>query len=414
MTKQIVFLRIAEKLKVKSGIAIVTVVILTFILLVLGAAFLKLATTERISADKNVHLNKAFYLAETGVERGREWLNSTSILPTEQQVLFLEEPFGGGTYDVTIEPISATEYEISSTGRFGHPTVAKTLNVIMQAQSVFSYAVFGDEEVTMMSNSYTDSYNSQNGLYGGANVGSNGDIGTNAITTAPDYAINIRNNAWVNGDAFIGPEGDIYQAIDVADTGLITGEQGVLDSEFPLPEVVAPTGLPVCGELVLDGDFTITNSGEYSLIILTNNSILTLDGDITLYITGPLELNSNSQLVVTEGSDINIYLGDDFYQESNTAVNNVTKDPTKLSIYGLPTTDDIIWYSNSEFYGALYAPDADILINSNAQIYGSIIGNTVTLDSNATVHYDEALAEESDYIVGYRVVYWEEEPAVWE
>ena len=160
MKKQGDFLMIAEKLRVEFGIAIVTVVILTFVLLVLGATFLRLATTERISADKSKHLNRAFYLAEAGLERGEEWLNATDAPPTEYQELFEgEQTFGDGTYYVTIEPVSLTQYEISSTGRFGSPTVAKTLKLIMQAQSVFSYAVFGDDSITMRSNSYTDSYN---------------------------------------------------------------------------------------------------------------------------------------------------------------------------------------------------------------------------------------------------------------
>jgi len=36
----------------------------------------------------------------------------------------------------------------------------------------------------------------------------------------------------------------------------------------------------------------------------------------------------------------------------------------------------------------------------------------VTLDSNATVHYDHALASRGP-TAGYEVVSWEEEPAVW-
>lgn len=399
------------------GIALMMVMVFTFILLIIGATFLRLATLERISADKSTHLSQSFYLAEAGLERGENWLNLTSSPPASAVNPFGDDPqsLGDGTYMVTITPLSTTQYEISSTGSFGHPVVAKTLRSIMQVQSIFSYAVFGDESVTMRANSRTDSYNSQNGLYGGANVMANGDIATNAITTAPNYAISIRDNAWVNGDAFVGPGGDIYSAISVADTSLITGTPSVLPALQDLPQITAPTGLTSKGVVDLDGNLTINSSGQYSSINLRNNSILTLDGEnIVLYITGSLRLNNNSQLVITSGSHITVYLAGDFYQESNTAVNNVTKDPTNLTVYGVDTADDVIWYSNSEFYGALYARNANILINSNAQIYGSIIGNKITLDSNTQIHYDEALAT-SEWGPGssYRVISWEEEGAVY-
>ncbi|MCK4905295.1 hypothetical protein KAS42_03525 [bacterium] len=418
MKKQFEFSKVVMRLIGNSGMALATVMIFTVILLMLGAAFLKLAMDERILAGKGLGVNKAFFLAEAGLDRGKSWLKTESSSPISPVDPFGGiQSYGGGTYQVTVSPIiSNSQYEVSSTGRFGNPAVSKTLNIVMEVQSIFIYAAFGDEDITMKSNTYTDSYNSQDGLYGGANIGLNGDIGTNAITTAPDYAISISDNAWVRGDAIIGPGGDIDSAISITDTGLIVGDISVSPSVQELPPVVAPTGLTDMGAIDLDGNLTINTSGQYSSINLDNASILTLDGDLILYVTSDLRLNNNSQLVVTSDSTITIYLDGDFYQESNTAVNNVTKDPTKLTIYGTATADDVIWYSNSEFYGAIYAPNADILINSNAEIYGSIIGNTVTLDSNTRIHYDEALATTTGWGPGshYVVISWEEEPAVWE
>ena len=53
--------------------------------------------------------------------------------------------------------------------------------------------------------------------------------------------------------------------------------------------------------------------------------------------------------------------------------------------------DDVILASNSRFYGTLYAPDAFIDIDSNFELYGSLIAEKVRTASDSRVHYDEAL-----------------------
>jgi hypothetical protein len=47
-------------------------------------------------------------------------------------------------------------------------------------------------------------------------------------------------------------------------------------------------------------------------------------------------------------------------------------------------------------YAAVYAPQATIDISGNAQIFGSIIADTVNITGNAQVHYDEATSQLTD------------------
>ena len=406
------------------GMALVMVMIFTFILLVIGATFLKLATSERISADKSIYLNQAFYLAEAGVERGKAWLNSVSSPPTSTIDPFGGlQSYGGGTYQVTITPLSATRYEVSSVSRFGHPMVSKTLNIIMQVQSIFSYAIFGDKNVTLKGNAYIDSYDSQNGNYGGTNIKSNGNVRTNAIATMYPYSVyfpdsvDLANNSTIKGNVIIGPGGDLSGAITIKGNAKIIGDKSVASEPEELPIVTVPTGLPNQGSISVGGNDTLTvsSSGQYSSITLNSNSILTLSGNLTIYVSGALSLNSNSQIKITAGSNVNIYISGSFSQSSNSQINNLTKDPTKLAIYGDDSLTNVSWNSNSDFYGTFYARKATVDLNSNANIYGSIMAMTVNLNSNAKVHYDEALASKSDLGGGgYKEISWEEEPAVWE
>jgi choice-of-anchor A domain-containing protein len=51
---------------------------------------------------------------------------------------------------------------------------------------------------------------------------------------------------------------------------------------------------------------------------------------------------------------------------------------------------------NAALYGAIYAPQAAIRLNSGA-VYGALVGKTVTLNgANAHLHYDEALRDQAN------------------
>ena len=48
--------------------------------------------------------------------------------------------------------------------------------------------------------------------------------------------------------------------------------------------------------------------------------------------------------------------------------------------------------SNSVVYGVVYAPGQPVTIQSNAWLYGALVGSQVTVMGNAIIHYDEALS----------------------
>jgi len=267
----------------------------------------------------------------------------------------------------------------------------------MKEDSIFDIPIFGDQGVRLGSNSRTDSYDSALGAYGGANLASNGDVGTNSISTTAPYAIDLDSNASINGDAIIGPGGDTSQAISIDSNVTITGTKSTLPALKELPQIIAPAGLPYQGAISLSSNdtLTISGSGEYSNIILDSNSVLTINTNATIYITGTLSLNSNSQLNISNNSEVTFYINGALHLDSNTAINNLSQDPTKLSVYGTDSLTDVSFDSNSNLYGAIYARKAYITSDSNSNIYGSLIGERIRLDSNATVHYDEALGRET-------------------
>ena len=99
MKKQFGFSKVVMRLIGNSGMALATVMIFTVILLILGAAFLKLATDERISSNKNMYLNQAFYLAEAGVNKALVQLKNNY---NNKDSIPLTTLAGAGEYSATI------------------------------------------------------------------------------------------------------------------------------------------------------------------------------------------------------------------------------------------------------------------------------------------------------------------------
>jgi len=89
----------------ERGIVLVLSLLVMTILSIMGLAFLGTAITEsNISTNYRDH-TKAFFIAEGGTERARQVLVTTDIpaLLLAGGNLFTDEPFGGGTYSVTVE-----------------------------------------------------------------------------------------------------------------------------------------------------------------------------------------------------------------------------------------------------------------------------------------------------------------------
>jgi hypothetical protein len=67
--------------------------------------------------------------------------------------------------------------------------------------------------------------------------------------------------------------------------------------------------------------------------------------------------------------------------------------------------------SNAKLFGTIYAPSASIVINSNFELFGSLVARAVHLDSNSRIHFDEALLElDEDEEITFETVAWRQRP----
>ncbi|MCL4457191.1 MAG: pilus assembly PilX N-terminal domain-containing protein [Nitrospirae bacterium] len=151
---------------------------------------------------------------------------------------------------------------------------------------------------------------------------------------------------------------------------------------------------------------------------MDSNAVVTVQGDVTMYVNGNFSMNSNTQIIFGSGAKLTIYVTGTFTLDSNTDINNNIaggQTPSNLTIYSnnqsLSNSDyKINLKSNSGFRGTIYAPKTAIEVNSNASIYGAMRGRYVDMKSNGDFKYDEELGkiENGGTPEGYKLLYWQE------
>lgn len=276
----------------------------------------------------------------------------------------------------------------------GSQTIDKAVRAVLahDTDSHFNFGIFTDAGFELQGNIYTDSYNSLIGPYEPSHPGMYGDVGTNARNKSNAVLL---NNTVIYGNAFTGYRSDPNLVILLKNRARIYGIKTTLDRPKMLPPHV-PSSLPKRGSFhVASGssEVVIKESGEYSSFYMESNTTVTISGKVTLYINGDFTMRSNSVLNLARGSEVEIVLGKgDFKQESNTYVNNLTRSPKNLVILGTARFRNMVWRADSDFYGSIYVPKANVNFKTNSNFYGSIVCYYLTLSSPAGFHYDESLS----------------------
>jgi hypothetical protein len=139
-----------------------------------------------------------------------------------------------------------------------------------------------------------------------------------------------------------------------------------------------PSGGSASGSITLSG-----GAVKYDSMYLGQGDTITVEGDVTLYVTGDIGLGNSSQVNISNtnpNASLTIYVGGGFSTKNGGMINNLTADPTKLQIYALDT-----------LYGAIYAPNAEVSMKNSVEIYGSIVSNQFFQAAASNVYYDPAL-----------------------
>lgn len=407
----------------RRGIALITVVTTLFLLLAVMGSFLYLLTRAyRINLRYPENI-KALALAEAGVDYaiweidyggedftpGEGWSGAN---PKTKTIIGFSDADDNvyGNINIEVYDPGTDEVVVLSEGTVASntgPLVRRRVRVLLEKHQIFNYAILAANSIDIGGTSNkVDSYDSSAGPYGGTNVGDNGDIVTNGTE---DPAISLRGGATVDGDVTTGPGG----VIQTEGGGSYSGYPDD-DAEVFMPSVVVPsslTNLASDGPLSLAGHQSLViNSGEYKYdsLVMGAHAVLTLDGNVSLYLTDnpALTTSGQSQIVVRNGQT-NVYFNGDL-TIGGEGISNESQTPSDLFFYGTDNVANVSLAGGGATYGCFYAPNANYFyISGNCNVYGSVVGKNVSLTGTASIHYDEQLMINSPTI-GYDPFLWQE------
>jgi len=225
----------------------------------------------------------------------------------------------------------------------------------------------GLEEVKI-NGSYTDSYNSENGSYGNGPIGNQGHVCSNNLISL------LGSNTVVHGDAHPGP------GRSVSGSGYATGSMTPLTTplvksavDFGSSATVNSNGSLPASILDKKGKFELSSKQNFSIPPGT-------------YYFSSFKLGSQSTLTIN--SKVTIFCTGDF-DASGGAISNTTELPGNCQLYVTGTSAKLS--GNSQFFGVVYAPTADVKRDGNSDFFGVAVGRTLESSGNGGLHYDESL-----------------------
>jgi hypothetical protein len=248
----------------------------------------------------------------------------------------------------------------------------------------------------------TDPTKSTNGRY---DVVKKQPYGNVAVGVALTNSVTDSGNANIYGFIFTGPSGtvtigangsigptfvDASRATDVA-TAIADGWIRS-DCFLYLPDAAPPSGAGTWLSLGSINNNTTLNSGDYvvSSISLAASKTLTINGNVRLYITGNTITIGNGMILISSNASLTVYSAGNIFFGGNGVLNH-SGLAIKNRWFGLPSCTSAAIAGNGPWIGTVYAPEADMTVYGNGDLSGATVANSLTLGSNASLHYDESL-----------------------
>lgn len=391
----------------RKGSVIVLVMFVVIVLLIVGAGLLSLGLCGRIFAIRTTSDIVARCAADAGLTKAvfemneklkvKPWDDST-LPQTADETL----PNCDAIFSYTVTGDVAGGYTVESTGNYGHSE--KKVSSILPLQGLFEYAIFASQDIDLKNGTSITMYNS----------GTDGlplQIGTNSTQAG---AITSRFGVTINGDVVVGLRGD-PDVVITSHGATITGDTYAMTERYELPLIIVPGYLQSSpSQGTITNTTTITTSGKYDSIALYGvGKVITIDRPVELYVIGDVILGNSAELRILDANDasLTLYLGGNLETKNGGTINNLTQDPQKLKLYGLSGCQNLDLKNSGVFYGAIYTPNADIVLHNSVEVYGSVIANSFEQKATADFHYDASLRDVSinDEGVRFVVKQWQEE-----
>jgi hypothetical protein len=382
----------------KSGSVLILVLLVVLISFITGTGLMALGTQARVASLNQVQDMKARSAADAGMERAIQEINnavraktwSDSVTPYVNNAAL---PFSDSVYSVKTHYDTTDGYQVVSVGTDRDYT--RSVSATLGLRGLFENAIQCRDNITLKAGTVIDTIDSTISM-DPADCDEKAIIGTNS-TDADSIILNM--DVVVDGDVVVGVGGDTSTVIK--DLGATMDSSYPMSTSVEFPAISAPSlfGPDTSIGIKKDektigpgGDFPA--EGRFDNIKMSQGTTLRVVGDCTLYITGDVNMGQNSEIILdaSKNAKLTIYLDGDWASDNNSGINNETNKPSTFKLYGTgPAGQAIDIKARGEFYGVIYAPDADLTMFSGGNIYGSFVTNNFELKNPAEFLYDASL-----------------------
>ncbi|HEY0968173.1 MAG TPA: hypothetical protein VGD88_12350 [Opitutaceae bacterium] len=426
----------------KGSVLIVALMISALIAVALGS-YINLNLGSARLARRSFHQQAAFNLAEAGAEEALWSFNQAALASPAAWTDWTDDgssawrkfdgfSFGAaatGSVKVYIDnkaPAAGVRPRIIAQALVeapGESGVTKMLEITLARRSLFANGLMARNSIRFSgTRTSVDSWNS--------------DPDSNAATAAIPYSVPVRNDRGtvasmsVLNTAVLVQQATVWGYVSTGGEQPAVGTQGLIgpfgtpagtihpgrvatDFNADLPSVALPAGGTVLASVGATlGTLGTTTSWRIPGIALRGRDTLTILGDVTIILTGgpgtrALDVTGNASIIIAPNSSLKVYAEGDILIAGN-GLANPNHQPVSAQFWGVgePVMPQTIHLAgNGALKAVVYAPYADVQINGNGDVMGSVVGNTITLNGNADFHYDESLANLTDN-QPYGVVRW--------
>jgi hypothetical protein len=410
----------------RGSVLVVALLVAALIALVLGG-YLSLNLGSARLSQRTFNRGASFHLAEAGLEEGLWTYNR--LLAGQGDAWdgwqlsgeaawrrfdgFPLAPATTGAIKVYASPAAPDEHArptlvaLASVQSPGGAPVTQLLEVSLRRRSFFASGLVARESLAFKGrNASFDSWDSdpdENAAtpavpYSAGVAVDTGEIATGAKSDA-DLDLNqarifgyLRTNGLlpvVRSPGLIGPFGTSGGVIDFSRVG-----QDFIN-EFPV--VTAPAdGVFLASFGATLGTAGQTTSWRAPSLRLSGNKTLTIQGQVVLVLTDPLDalaITGSARIVVSAGSSLTLYFAGDVLVAGN-GILNQNAAPAALQLWSTEPglrRQRIQIAGGGGLSGVVYAPAADFTVFGNGEFFGALVAGRVSFGGNAAYHYDLAL-----------------------
>jgi hypothetical protein len=301
---------------------------------------------------------------------------------------------------------------LASVGATGEVPVTRMLEVSLRRRATFANGLVARDAVVFSgANASVDSWNSDPDNDPATapvpyDPAIRRDRGSVASLSFVNTAVLVNNaNIWgyvATGGAQpqVGSGGTIRGA-DTAPGVAVDPRRVATDFSAELNGVLAPAdGIWLAAVPAVLGTAGAKTKWRAASLALSGSDTLTVRGDVTLVLTTAghgdvLSVTGNASIIVPDGSSFTVYV-EAGAKIGGRGLFNGNAQPASCAIYGTSTSpggQEIQIAGNGALKCVVYAPNAEVRLNGNGDVMGSVVANRIVLVGNAAFHYDEALAQ---------------------